>query len=80
MLTAPHLVLRRCSALRLRGKYMGTMRGLPAAKRAKVKKVRAEKGIREAWRGGGSSATREGGLRHEGVGTIPALQQPLRTN
>jgi len=29
---------------------MGTMRGLPASKRAKVKKVRAEKGIRAAIR------------------------------
>ena len=30
------------------GKYMGTMRGLPARKRAQVKRIRAEKGIRAA--------------------------------
>ena len=46
----PNLSAKQRAALKLQGKYMGTMRGLPAAKRAKVKKVRAEKGIRAAIR------------------------------
>ena len=44
----PSLTAKQRAALKLQGKYMGTMRGLPAAKRAMVKKVRAEKGIRAA--------------------------------
>jgi len=44
----PTLSTKQRAALKLQGKYMGTMRGLPASKRAKVKKVRAEKGIRAA--------------------------------
>ncbi|MCI0441555.1 MAG: hypothetical protein L0177_20835 [Chloroflexi bacterium] len=38
--------LRR--AQKLQGKYMGTMRGLKPAQQARVKKLRAEKGIRAA--------------------------------
>ncbi|HEY3177155.1 MAG TPA: hypothetical protein VGK94_15485 [Candidatus Polarisedimenticolia bacterium] len=44
----PRLTLATRAALKLQGRYMGTMRGLPATKRAIVKKVRAEKGIRAA--------------------------------
>jgi len=44
----PRLSPRQRAALKLQGKYMGTMRGLPASKRARVKKVRAEKGIKAA--------------------------------
>ena len=44
----PRLSPRQRAALKLQGKYMGTMRGLPASKRAQVKKVRAEKGIKAA--------------------------------
>lgn len=36
------------TALKLQGKYVGTMRGLPPAMRARVKRVRARKGIRAA--------------------------------
>ena len=35
-------------ALKLQGRYMGLMRGLGPRKKARVKKVRAEKGIRAA--------------------------------
>lgn len=38
------------AALKLQGRYMGTMRGLKPRQRAKVKKTRAEKGIRAAIR------------------------------
>jgi hypothetical protein len=34
--------------LKLQGRYIGTIRMLPAARKAKVKKVRSEKGIRAA--------------------------------
>lgn len=46
----PRLSRKQRAALKLQGKYMGTMRGLPAAKRAKVKKIRSEKGIMAAIR------------------------------
>jgi hypothetical protein len=38
------------AALKLQGKYMGTMRGLKQGQRAAVKKLRAEKGIQAAIR------------------------------
>jgi len=38
------------AALKLQGKYMGTMRGLPPRNIAQVKRIRAEKGIRAAIR------------------------------
>jgi hypothetical protein len=38
------------AALKLQGKYMGTMRGLKPGQRAAVKKLRAEKGIQAAIR------------------------------
>jgi hypothetical protein len=38
------------AALKLQGKYMGTMRGLKPGQRAAVKRVRAEKGIQAAIR------------------------------
>jgi hypothetical protein len=38
------------AALKLQGKYMGTMRGLKPGQRAAVKKLRAEKGIEAAIR------------------------------
>lgn len=44
----PRLTADHRRALKLQGKYMGTMRGLKAAQRARVKKVRAEKGIKAA--------------------------------
>ncbi len=44
----PRLSRQQRAALKLQGKYMGTMRGLPARKRAMVKKIRVEKGIRAA--------------------------------
>jgi hypothetical protein len=34
--------------LKLQGKYMGTMRGLKPRQRARVKKIRAAKGVRAA--------------------------------
>ena len=42
-LTASHR-----AALKLQGRYMGTLRGLKPRERARVKKVRAAKGIRAA--------------------------------
>jgi len=42
-LTASHR-----AALKLQGRYMGTLRGLKPRQRARVKKVRAAKGIRAA--------------------------------
>jgi len=42
--------------LELQGKYMGTRRGLPASKRAKVTKVRVEMGMRAAMRVAGRMA------------------------
>jgi len=44
----PRLSAQQRAALKLQGKYMGTMRRLPAVKRAAVKKIRAAKGIRAA--------------------------------
>jgi len=44
----PRLTAKQRAALKLQGRYMGTMRGLKPAQRAKVKKVRAAKGIRAA--------------------------------
>lgn len=44
----PALTAAQLKSLKLQGKYMGTMRGLPAAKRAIVKKVRVAKGIHAA--------------------------------
>jgi hypothetical protein len=44
----PRLTAATRAALKLQGKYMGTMRALPASKRAIVKKVRASKGIHAA--------------------------------
>jgi hypothetical protein len=38
------------AALKLQGKYMGTMRGLKPGQRAAVKRIRAEKGIHAAIR------------------------------
>ncbi|HZC81236.1 MAG TPA: hypothetical protein VE222_05870 [Nitrospiraceae bacterium] len=38
----------RRQALRLQGRYIGTIRMLPAAKKAKVKRVRDTKGVRAA--------------------------------
>ena len=38
----------RRAALKLQGAYMGYLRNLPAKAKARVKKVRAEKGIRAA--------------------------------
>jgi hypothetical protein len=38
------------AALKLQGKYMGTMRGLKPGQRAAIKKLRAEKGIQAAIR------------------------------
>jgi hypothetical protein len=44
----PTLSPKHRAALKLQGKYMGTMRGLKPAQRAAVKRVRAEKGIKAA--------------------------------
>jgi hypothetical protein len=44
----PRLTLEWRRALKLQGRYMGTMRGLPPKQQARVKKIRAEKGIRAA--------------------------------
>lgn len=44
----PRLTASHRKALKLQGKYMGTMRGLKSTHRARVKKIRAEKGIRAA--------------------------------
>ena len=44
----PDLSPAQRRALKLQGKYMGTMRGLSAARRAKIKKIRAQKGIKAA--------------------------------
>lgn len=44
----PRLSTAQRRALKLQGKYMGTMRGLKPRERAKVKKLRAEKGLRAA--------------------------------
>jgi hypothetical protein len=44
----PRLSAEQRSALKLQGKYMGTMRGLKAAHQARVKAVRKTSGIRAA--------------------------------
>ncbi|HKY33825.1 MAG TPA: hypothetical protein VJV23_14940 [Candidatus Polarisedimenticolia bacterium] len=44
----PRLTGEQRKALKLQGKYMGTMRGLKPAQRSVIKKIRAEKGIRAA--------------------------------
>lgn len=44
----PRLTPKHRRALKLQGKYMGTMRGLSVTQRAKVKKIRSAKGIRAA--------------------------------
>jgi len=44
----PRLSRAQRAALKLQGKYMGTMRGLSPRKRAQVKRIRAEKGVRAA--------------------------------
>ena len=44
----PRLSRQQRAAQKLQGKYMGTMRGLSVRKRAAVKRIRAEKGIRAA--------------------------------
>ena len=44
----PRLSADQRRALKLQGKYMGTMRGLKPSKRALIKKIRAKKGIRAA--------------------------------
>jgi hypothetical protein len=41
----PRLSRAQRAALKLQGKYMGTMRGLKPGQRAKVKKIRAAKGV-----------------------------------
>lgn len=46
----PRLTASHRKALKLQGKYMGTMRGLKASERARVKKIRAARGIRAAIR------------------------------
>ncbi len=44
----PRLSADQRRALKLQGKYMGTMRGLSPTLRNKVKKIRAKRGIRAA--------------------------------
>lgn len=44
----PRLSAAQRRALKLQGKYMGTMRGLKAAAQARVKAIRKTKGIRAA--------------------------------
>ena len=44
----PRLTAEQRKALKLQGKYMGTMRGLKPSQRARVKKIRSTKGIRSA--------------------------------
>lgn len=44
----PRLSAEQRKALKLQGKYMGTMRGLKAAYQARVKSVRKTRGIRAA--------------------------------
>ena len=46
----PRLSARQRAALKLQGKYMGTMRGLKPAQRARMKKIRVAKGIHAAIR------------------------------
>jgi len=44
----PRLSLAQRRALKIQGKYMGTMRGLKPRQRAQVKKIRTAKGVRAA--------------------------------
>ena len=44
----PRLSQQQREALKLQGKYMGTMRGLSPKRRAAIKKIRADKGINAA--------------------------------
>ena len=44
----PRLSQQQREALKLQGKYMGTMRGLSPKRRGVIKKIRAEKGINAA--------------------------------
>jgi len=44
----PRLTAQRRAALKLQGKYMGMMRGMRPSGRARIKKIRAEKGIEAA--------------------------------
>lgn len=44
----PRLTAARRAALKLQGQYMGTLRGLTPPQKAKVKKIRARKGVRAA--------------------------------
>ena len=44
----PRLSAEQRRALKLQGKYMGTMRGLKPTQRARIKSIRARKGIRAA--------------------------------
>jgi len=44
----PHVSAKQRAALKLQGRYMGTLRGLKPRQRARVKKVRAAKGFRAA--------------------------------
>jgi hypothetical protein len=46
----PRLSPKQRAALKLQGKYMGTMRGLKPGQQAAIKKLRAEKGIEAAIR------------------------------
>ncbi|HET9481904.1 MAG TPA: hypothetical protein VFP98_09125 [Candidatus Polarisedimenticolia bacterium] len=44
----PRLTPDQRRALKLQGKYMGTMRGLKPGQRAQIKKIRVERGIKAA--------------------------------
>lgn len=44
----PRLTAARLAALKLQGRYIGTLRGLKPAQKAQVKKIRKKKGIRKA--------------------------------
>jgi hypothetical protein len=44
----PRLTAEQRKALKLQGQYMGTMRGLSVGRRARIKKIRVEKGIHAA--------------------------------
>ena len=44
----PRLSTKQLAALKLQGRYMGTLRGLKPRQRAQVKRVRAAKGTRAA--------------------------------
>ena len=67
----PRLTAAHRAGLKLQGKYMGTMRGLSAAKRAKVKKIRASKGIRAAI--AAARRTMLGLASHDRLGGSPKL-------